>query len=487
MSRGNTIAIAMKVKSVKHEPILKQFYLYFLVASVVPFFVLIYVILQTAVFKHIELTDIQLKVLVFIAAVFSVLGFWGTRSFLSKIARLSNQLKEQTLDKIDRSTILELAKGEGEVAQLAKVFGEITANLEASVKELQETKKTLYQVLSKIGKAVGSAENFDLLIKFILETIVEALGAKRGAIFSFDEEKGILRPKALVGIDRKLVRSEIKLGEEAAGWVAREKRPLSVPSLEKEEGDSLFSSPLIAAPLMVHEKVWGALTLSGKNNSENFSEDDIKILSNLAYQVAVSFENASLSKEAERTYFETMSALALAVEAKDPYSRGHSERVAEYSVKIASALGLSREDLTTLRDAARLHDIGKIGIIDGILQKPGRLSDEEKMIMDKHPRIGEGIVKPLRSFRHIINPIRHHHELLDGSGYPDGLKADQIPLVTRVLTVSDILDALTTNRPYRKALNREDAKKEFSSMVEKGKLDGQVVSALFKLMEEKKI
>lgn len=475
------------MKSVKQEPILKQFYVYFLVASVVPFFVLIYIILQSAAFKNINISYTSLKFLVIIAAVFSALGFWGTRSFLIKIARLSKKLREQTLDKMDRNTILELAKGEGEVAQLAKVFSEITTNLEANVKELQETKRMLYQVLSKIGKAVGSAENFDLLIKFILETIVEALGAERGAIFFLEEDKQILIPKAVVGIDKKLVRPQIMLGEEAAGWVAKEKKPLSVPSLEKEEGDALFSSPLIAAPLIVHDKVWGAVTLSGKKGSENFSEDDLKILSNLAYQIAVSFENASLSKEAERTYFETISALALAVEAKDPYSRGHSERVAGYAIKIAECLGLSREDLNTLRDAARLHDIGKIGITDDILQKAGKLTMEEKAIMNKHPQIGEGIVKPLRSFQHIINPIKHHHEFLDGSGYPDGLKAEKIPLVTRVLTIADILDALISERPYRKAFSIDEAKKELEAMVQWGKIDANAVNALFKLIEEKKI
>ncbi len=478
----------MKVKSVKQKPILKQFYVYFFVASVIPFFILIYIIFQSATFKDIiDVSNIRFKFLVIIAGVFSVLGLLGTRSFLVKIADLSNKLREQTLDKFDRNTILELAKGEGEVAQLAKVFSEITANLEANVNELQETKRTLYQVLSKVGKAVGSAENFDLLIKFILETIVEALGAKRGVIYFLDEENKVLRHKAVVGVDDKFVPPAVKVGDEALGWVVKEKKTLLVPLLEEREEEFLFSSPLIAAPLIVHDKVWGAIALSGKKITKNFSEDDLKILSNLAYQIAVSFENASLSKQAERTYFETISALALAVEAKDPYSRGHSERVAKYAIKIAECLGLSGEDLSTLRDAARLHDIGKIGITDEILQKSDKLTMEEIMIMNKHTQIGEGIVKPLRSFRHIINPIKHHHEFLDGSGYPDGLKAEEIPLVTRVLTVADILDALISDRPYRKAFSIDEAKEKLEVMVQSGKIDRDVVNVLFKLIEEKKI
>ncbi|MDP1853420.1 MAG: HD domain-containing protein [Candidatus Omnitrophota bacterium] len=478
----------MKVKSVKQESILKQFYVYFAVASVIPLIVLIYLLVQYTAGSGSSFFRVSPKIFLPIAGVFSLLGFWGTRSFLVRIVSLSNKLKSQTLDleKIDKNTILELAKGDEEVAQLAKVFSEIIANLEKSVQELKQTKQTLYKVLSNIGKAVGSIENFNLLIKFILETVIEALGAKRGAIFVL-EENDTLKPKAVSGIDEKLIPQKLRLGEEAAGWVVKEKKPLMVPAFEKDESNSLFASPLAAVPLILRDKVWGAIVLSGKKENNNFSEEELRILSNLGYQIAVSFENFTLNTEVEKIYFETISALALAVEAKDFYSRGHSERVAKYAVKIAGSLGLPQEDLDALRDAARLHDIGKIGITDEILHKADKLTSEERMIMNKHPQIGDGIVRPLRNFSHIINPIRHHHELLDGSGYPDGLKGEDIPLITRVLTVSDIFDALTSDRPYRKALSIDETKREFSLMVDKGKLDKDVVAALFKLIEENKL
>lgn len=474
----------MKIKSVKRESILRQYYIYFLVASVLPLITLIYIVFQ---FATVGKVNTNLNLLMTIAAALLVLGFWGTRSFIIKIVSLSNKLKTDDLKRMDRSVILELAKGEGEIANLARVFSDVTAKLEENVKKLEEAKKTLYRILSKVGSAVGSVENFDLLIRFILETTVESLGAQRGAIFSLDEENGILRIKAAVGIDDKNIVQQVKIGEEAVGWVAKEKRSLFIPNLGEKKGDLLFSSPLIATPLIIHDKVLGVISLSGKKGEENFSDDELKIFTNLAYQIAVSFENAKLNVEAERTYFETISALALAVEAKDPYSRGHSERVAEYACKIAEKLGLTQEDLKTLRDACRLHDIGKIGISDSILKKPSSLSPEETEIMHGHPLIGERIVNPLKSFRHILDPIRHHHEFLDGSGYPDGLKAENIPLVTRVLTIADIFDALVTERPYRKAFSIDAAKREFEAMVEKGKLDKDVVNALFNLIEEKKI
>lgn len=477
------------MKSVKQESILKQFYVYFAVASVIPLIVLIYLFFQYTVGNGISFFRVNPKIFLIIAGVFSLLGFWGTRSFLVRIVSLSNKLKSQALDleKIDKNTILELAKGDEEVAQLAKVFSEVITNLEKSVQELKQTKQTLYKVLSNIGKAVGSIENFDLLIKFILETVIEALGAKRGAIFLLNKEQNILQPKAASGIDEKLVPKRLNFGEEVAGWVAKENKPLLVPAFEEDESNSLFAAPLVAVPLSVHDKVLGAICISGKKEKANFSEDELRILSNLGYQIAVSFENITLNAEVEKIYFETISALALAVEAKDFYSRGHSERVAKYAVSIAGSLGLPQEDLDALRDAARLHDIGKIGITDEILHKADKLTSEERMIMNKHPQIGDGIVKPLRNFSHIINPIRHHHELLDGSGYPDGLKAEAIPLITRVLTVSDIFDALTSDRPYRKALSIDETKRELSLMVDKGKLDKDVVAALFKLIEENKL
>lgn len=473
------------MKSIKQESILRQFYIYFLVASVIPLITLFYLLFQLA-FGKVDTSQLDIKFLLLIAGILAILGFWGTKSFIVKIVALTNKLKEKQWERIDKEALSELAKGEGEVAQLAKVFSEVTAKLEENIHKLEEAKLTLHRVLSKVGHAITSTENFEALIKFVLDTIVEALNAKRGVIFYYEEDRGILRPRILSGITRDDMPGEVKLGEEAVGWVAKEKKPLFVPLLDEKKSGAVFTLPLIATPLLVHDKLWGVIALNGKKGADNFTEDELKLLSSLAYQIAVAFENAKLNMEAERTYFETISALAMAVEAKDPYSRGHSDSVSKYAIKIAKKMGLSQHDLDTLGDAAKLHDIGKIGIIDDILQKSERLDKEEEAIMHKHPVIGEGIVKPLKNFSHILNPVKHHHEFLDGSGYPDGLKGEQIPLVTRILTVADIFDALTTNRPYRKAMSIEEAKKSLQEMVDKGKIDKNVVTTLFSLLEENK-
>jgi putative two-component system response regulator len=144
--------------------------------------------------------------------------------------------------------------------------------------------------------------------------------------------------------------------------------------------------------------------------------------------------------------------LALTIEAKDPYTEGHCDRLSKYSVAMADKLGLPEEMRIALRRGGLIHDIGKLAVPERILLKPGPLDAEERRIMQQHTIIGERICAPLRSFRNVLPIIRHHHERWDGSGYPDGLRGDAIPLTARILQITDVYDALTTTRPYRQAL-----------------------------------
>ncbi len=170
--------------------------------------------------------------------------------------------------------------------------------------------------------------------------------------------------------------------------------------------------------------------------------------------------------------------LALSIEAKDPYTEGHCDRLSKYSVALAERLGLPEELRVALRRAGIVHDIGKVAVPEHILLKPGPLTPEEWKVMKQHPVVGERICAPLKTFRHVLPVIRHHHEKLDGSGYPDALKGGEIPATARILQTVDIYDALTTARPYRKALSPEEAFAVMQQEVKRGWWEGSLVDEL---------
>ncbi len=174
--------------------------------------------------------------------------------------------------------------------------------------------------------------------------------------------------------------------------------------------------------------------------------------------------------------------LAQSIEGKDPYTEGHCQRLSDYSAYLGERMGLPLEQITALRRAGVVHDIGKIAVPDAILLKPAKLTPEEFKVMQQHPLVGERICGPLKSFRLVLPIIRHHHEKLNGTGYPDGLKGDQIPLTARILQVVDVFDALTTLRPYKRALSISETLEVMDEEVKKGWWDPDIFSQFKQLV-----
>lgn len=181
--------------------------------------------------------------------------------------------------------------------------------------------------------------------------------------------------------------------------------------------------------------------------------------------------------------YETIKALALALDARDHYTHGHSQEVTEYAVLIAEKMKLSEEEIKNIRDAGVLHDIGKIGISDAVLLKPGRLTEEEYNQIKTHPVIAKKILEPVNLLTDKIPLIYHHHERFDGEGYPEGLKAEEIPLGARILAVADAYQAMVSNRPYRFALSKKEAIRELE--INKGKqFDPAIVDVFLQIIEK---
>jgi putative nucleotidyltransferase with HDIG domain len=227
----------------------------------------------------------------------------------------------------------------------------------------------------------------------------------------------------------------------------------------------------------------GNLTVRAKVHGE----DEIALLAdnfnNMAGNIEALVRKLRLAlRQNQELFLETIRTLAAAIDAKDPYTRGHSERVASYSMAISRHLGLSQEEVFRVHIAAILHDVGKLGVRDGILNKPGGLSDEEFEVMRQHPAIGAQIMSPIRMLKDIIPGIRNHHETWDGTGYPDRLKGDEIPMVARIIGVSDTFDAMTTTRPYQQAMTLDYVLAKMRSMVG-SRFDPLVIDAFMAAVE----
>ena len=216
----------------------------------------------------------------------------------------------------------------------------------------------------------------------------------------------------------------------------------------------------IVVPLKPRDTLLGVIQVCNKHGNSGYTYEDLDLIKILGSQIAFVIQNAELFNDLEKAYLDTLSALTNAIDAKDKYTRGHSDRVTEISVKLAKEIGVPEKDIERIRLGAVLHDIGKIGIPEAVLNKPGRLNDEEYAIIKSHPVLGVTILGKVEFLKNVVPIIKHHHERYDGKGYPDALTGENIPFFARIVSVADTFDAMTTTRPYRKGLSAEEALKE---------------------------
>jgi putative nucleotidyltransferase with HDIG domain len=242
-----------------------------------------------------------------------------------------------------------------------------------------------------------------------------------------------------------------------------------------------LEAQFLAIPFMINNEVFGIISLSNKGDGAAFTSDEISLALTFVKKAAQRIENNALYEVFYNNLINTLKSLVNSIEARDSFTKQHSERVTSYALRIAGAMGLSAEESDALRFGGYLHDIGKIGVRDTILLKPDRLTPEEKTEINLHPVIGGNIIKPLQFFPKERELILHHHEHFDGRGYPDHLSGSAIPMTARILAVADAYDAMTSSRPYRQARPHEQAISELKRC-SWTQFDGEVVKAFLQTL-----
>ncbi len=371
---------------------------------------------------------------------FSTFASWAAQALYNAEMHSRLERKRRQLD----GHVKEIARMNNELRDYAKRIEKANLDLKQRVKELE--------TLQEASKTITSSLDLDQTLESIVDMTSEILNSSSCAIRLLDDDDN----------------EERWLGDSNPDHVS-----------EKEPASRKFSS--IAVPMMTGNKIIGYFELASMDESD-FSPEDKRVLQVLAGQAAIAIENARLFEHTQQTYYETIRSLAQALEARDAYTKGHSERVTRYSLLIADKLGLRERERKILHYAGLLHDIGKIGISDTILNKSKELSSDEWAAIRNHPLFGDTILGPIKFLSEAQDIVLHHHERFDGTGYPDGLDAERIPLQARIIAVADAFDAMTSDRPYRRALSRTVALNEIAAGAGK-QFDPNVVRVFLEIME----
>ncbi len=345
-------------------------------------------------------------------------------------------------------------------------------------KQIIDSLRTLHD----LSKTIDSTLDVETVIRTILDKTSSVMGEARVLLFLLDKKKRILTVRSFVGFkeeDLPLRRlGNVRSFEHCIvrkGAVINMREVLPGEDYSRTVSLMPFLAEMLFAPLEVRGEEYGLLGVAG--SGRDLSEIELEMFCAMASHAAVAIENARLYNRIKFAFEHTAEALAEAINSLDPYTGGHTRRVAEYSMMVADRIGLAEIEKDELKLSAILHDVGKIGVDDAILRKGGALSSEEEFLMRRHPEIGSRILGHVEEMKGVIPGVLHHHEWFDGSGYPGGLKGEGIPLQARIIAVVDAFDALTTDRPYKKAIEVAAALKELARNAGK-QFDPRLLDAL---------
>lgn len=349
---------------------------------------------------------------------------------------------------------------------------------------------TLYTLTSTVCRS----KKLDQILYTVLDSLFRTLRMDNGLIYLLDKKGTSIQLKAHRGFSKSTIDLLRKhpLNNSFAGKAIKKNKIFVVENAKKK--DSVFKKQIIeenincivSVPLRSGTKVLGVIEL-GSREFRKLSAHDMRLLESVGNELGVAIDNKQLAENLEKVYLSTILTLTDMVEAKDHYTRSHSDEVSRFAVMTAKEMNLPEEKIDQIRIAAQLHDLGKIAVSDLILLKEGKLTDEEWKEVKKHPEKAVEILKPLH-FLHgdndVLEYIRSHHERYDGKGYPNGYKEDQIKLGARIMAVADSYHAMISSRPYRKkAMTVEEAREELEKNAGK-QFDPDVVDAFLKALDK---
>jgi len=333
----------------------------------------------------------------------------------------------------------------------------------SKTQKLLNNLNVIYHISRVFTSVMVFSDLYALVEKYMYEIFPQL---ERFCLLALSEDRKKFVPKYLScrepedKSEFKISRSIFKLTVEKKIGVLTEDAGRDDRFRHSESVIGLSLRSIMCAPLVLKNRVIGGIYCDNRTQPSCFDNEDLELLIALANHIAVAYENARLYEEVQRSYHEAILALINAIEAKDPYTMGHTQRTSRYALGVAQELALNEKQCQRLKTAAELHDIGKIGVKERIISKGADLTDTEFHSIRQHVLMGEKILTPITYLHYVVPIIRGHHEHYDGSGYPDGLKGNEILLESRILSVADAFDAMTTQRPYNAPLSFAGALEE---------------------------
>lgn len=411
----------------------------------------------------------------FIIIIFSIIA----SLFLSRMSLITASISSLSFMVVLFASSVIVFTKTGLLIEVVPAFLSIFLNLILHlIKRIQDTLKLVLQkevelnIITKVGEKILDIYDISNTPSIVINNITESIPVQACMLYVRNKDdisgKMYLKSEYYSGENEFEIKKEFsEIIDFLTSEIFRTKHPILINDFDQNSEKN--SAPtannpetriksILVIPLIIHREIIGIIFLcnkinSRKNTADNFSNNDFVLLKSMICQSAVALENFQLYTDMHELFMSTIKSLVASIDAKDPYTAGHSERVTEIAVMIGKEMGLDPKDFDNLKISAILHDIGKIGISETILCSKTKLTDEEFKIIKSHPSKGEEILKHINEFINIIPGVKHHHERFDGRGYPSGLKGENIPLHSRIIAVADTFDAITSNRTYRQKSN----------------------------------